>query len=185
MNNQEYNGDSGHSVLDFPLGSSDFIERQTCLANKTNRDGSDTTYTIIRSDSLYSDTNPFEFPHRNLIQEMQQVSRAVGGCVEILPELGYCPFLRGSDSHPVLLYEVIEAIDGIIDYDELKEEFPNLSYTQLNGAISFLRKLAQFNTRNIDVDALEDEADLSNTELVDAIVQAVELEEQVRVPNSD
>ncbi|WP_435546814.1 hypothetical protein [Desulfobacterium sp. N47] len=56
------------------------------------------------------------------------------------------------------LFSLIEVVDELIDYDRIIQELPGISYSQINGAISFLRKVAQFNMKNIDIDdTLDDE----------------------------
>jgi hypothetical protein len=87
----------------------------------------------------------------------QRISKTTGGYVRILPELSWCPVLIGSDQRIIPLYQVVEAIDGLVDYDAIREEFPTLSYAQIHGALSFLRKIAQLNIKGIDIDEMEDE----------------------------
>lgn len=108
-----------------------------------------------------------------------------GGYVHIDPELGCLPALIGNDARPVYLYEFVEAVDGLIDYDGVKGEFPTLNYAQISGAIAFLRKVSQHNARGIDIDALEDEADANDVELTNALRNALNDVETSCVLNND
>lgn len=108
-------------------------------------------------------------------------SQATGNYVKFLPRYDYCPALIGNDDRRVALYEFVEALDGAVDYDQLKEEFPNLSFAQINGAISFLRKIAQFNTQGIDIDEIEDLKAADDPELIEALKKAFADQETSRV----
>jgi len=109
------------------------------------------------------------------------VSRATGGHVKFLHEYADCPLLLGNDGRPVALYEFIEAIDGAVDYDLLREEFPTVSFAQIHGAISFLRKVAQFNSAGVDIDEQEDLAAASDHNLIEALKKAIADQEVTRV----
>jgi hypothetical protein len=99
--------------------------------------------------------------------------------------LGCLPALIGSDERPVFLYQFVEALDGLVDYDSIKETFPTLSYAQIDGAMSFLRKAAQLNARGVDIDELESEADADDARLIDALRNALNDRETSRVLNND
>lgn len=89
-------------------------------------------------------------------------SVSCGGYAMILPQYSFCPALIGSDDQPVFLFEFVEVIDGLLDYDRIKEEIPNISYAQIDGAISFIRKLLQFNSKSLDIDDLREEMSSRN-----------------------
>jgi len=111
----------------------------------------------------------------------QRASQESGGFVHVAARLSYLPMLMRPSAPPVLLYEFVEALDGVADYAELQAEFPGLSYSQIAGALAFLRKLAQFNTRGVDTDALEDEVLESNPEFQRQIEHALTAPEDTRV----
>lgn len=94
---------------------------------------------------------------------------------------GYLPILIGNDGDIIPLYRFVEVIDEITDYEQIEREFPNLSYGQIASAIGFLRKLVQFNTRNIDIDALEDELLAEDPDFQAAIRASLEDQEDLRV----
>lgn len=104
-----------------------------------------------------------------LFRTLQQCSISSGDYVKILPEMNCIPILIGNDERPVFLYHLVEALDEFIDYDRIEEEYPTLSYAQIVGAVSFLRKLAQTNTAEIDVDDLEDEFDSKDEALIEEL----------------
>lgn len=90
------------------------------------------------------------------LAKLQTASTKTGNVVQFPSEFGYVPTLVGSDNRPVLLRSVVEEIESIIDPDEICERFPALSYTQVVCALMFLRKLSQLNTRDLDLDDVED-----------------------------
>ncbi len=94
---------------------------------------------------------------------------------------GCLPFMLGNDGQPVLLYEFVEVLDEYFDYDRVKAEFPTLSYGQISGAIAFLRKLAQFNTRQLNIDDLEDAELEASPEFQSLIEQSLANREVGRV----
>lgn len=116
-----------------------------------------------------------------VIQTFSEASRATGGHVQVLPEYHFCPVLIGSDRDAISLAEMVEAIDEFVDYEALCNEYPTLSGAQINGAISFLRKLSQTNSRQIDLDALEDEQIAGDVQLIEMLKQAIADKEIVRV----
>ncbi len=120
-----------------------------------------------------------------LLKVLLECSNATGGYVHVNPQMGCLPALIGSDSHPIYLYQFVEALDSLVDYERIKGEFPTLSYAQINGAIAFIRKVSQINARGIDIDELEDEADAHNPELIDALRIAVNDRETSRVLHND
>ncbi len=99
--------------------------------------------------------------------------QATGNSVVLDAQHGCLPVLIGADQRAIPLYDFVEALDGIVNYSELQKEFPNLSFTQIAGAIAFLRKLAQFNTRGVDIDHLQDEALEQSTEFQEVVRRAI------------
>ncbi len=114
-----------------------------------------------------------------------QASEANGGKVIMDQQHGYLPVLIGSDDNLIPLYKFVEVIDEITDYDQIRDEFPTLSFGQIASAIGFFRKLAQFNTRNIDIDALEDAFLEDNPDFQAAIRASLEDQEGLRVRTSE
>lgn len=108
-----------------------------------------------------------------LFKKLMECSMNTGGYVKFFPEIGYLPALIDSNSKPIYLYQLVELIDELLDYDRIKEECPTLSYAQIGGAMAFLRKISQLNTREVDIDELEDEFISENSELVGELRQAL------------
>ena len=54
------------------------------------------------------------------------------------------------------MYKFVEVIHELISISEVQEELPSLSYRQIEGGITFLRALAQFNVRGKDIDEEEE-----------------------------
>ena len=119
----------------------------------------------------------------SVLDTLANVSDSAGGYVQLRPEYRFCPVLIGSDNQAIPLYEFVEVIDGLVDYEGIREAFPNLSYAQIHGAISFLRKLAQFNASGIDMDDLEDESITEDEALMDELKRALADQEITRVLN--
>jgi hypothetical protein len=118
-----------------------------------------------------------------VLEWLAKNSVATGGAVQLKPEFYFCPVLIGSDGAPVALYELVETIDGLINYDKIKEELPSLSYNQIYSAIAFLRKAAQFNITGRDIDDLEDEELAQDEELIAELKRALADQEITRVLN--
>lgn len=121
------------------------------------------------------------FRNTTVIHCFVTASQATGNYVKFLPKYDFCPLLMGNDDNPVALYEFIEALDGAVNYELLKEEFPNLSFAQINGAISFLRKVAQFNIQGIDIDEIEDLETANDPDLIESLKKAIADQETSRV----
>lgn len=66
------------------------------------------------------------------------------------------PLVTGSDGVPVFLYQIIESIDENLDYDNMLLDNPTLSKRQIIGSVMFLRQLAHFNTKGLDMDEVEE-----------------------------
>jgi hypothetical protein len=118
-----------------------------------------------------------------MVQVLARCSELTGRFVEILPDYAFTPVLRGIDNDPVPLYQVVEVLDGLVDYETVKQELPTLSYSQIGGAFSFLRKVAQLNPREIDFDLLEDHRLSEDTVLLDELTKSQDDKEIVRVLN--
>ena len=94
-----------------------------------------------------------------MLSTLNNISEATNKVVYLDPELSFLPVIRAQNGKSVPLYEFVEVLDGLLDYEEIKKELPDLSYAQISGAIGFLRKLGQFNTVGVDIDQLEDDDD--------------------------
>ena len=88
---------------------------------------------------------------------MIEASHATGSQVEICSEFCFCPVLRDSNGRVLPLYKFVEILDECIDYEDIREEMPTFPYTQINGALSFLRKMAQYNSAGIDIETEMDQ----------------------------
>lgn len=117
------------------------------------------------------------------LRVLADASTATGGHVIFSPDYHFFPVLLGGDSQPVPLYELVEVLDGLVDYAALKEEFPSLSYAQINGALLFLRKVAQFNVHGVDVDEMEAAEIADNPAFLEELRRAVADQEISRVLN--
>lgn len=111
---------------------------------------------------------------------LENVSEATGGMVKVDTRYSCIPYLLGDDNRPVLLYDFVATLDGITDYAQIKQALPTLSYAQISSAINFLRKVSQFNTRQLDIDAMED-ADEDDEDFQKTVMEAVRDQEVVRV----
>lgn len=116
---------------------------------------------------------------------MARVSEKSGGAVMIDPKYGCLPMLIGSDGDAILLRDFIEEIDGVLDYDELQEKLPTLTFVQIASGIEFLRQLSQFNLRGIDIDDLEAQSIESDAQFQSIIGQALRDKEVARVLDAD
>lgn len=111
----------------------------------------------------------------------QQASRRNGDFVTIDPQFSDLPLLWGSDKCPVFVYEVVDLIEETLDLSELHSRLPTLSYAQIAGTLGFLRTLAQFNRKGLDIDAMQDEDMEASPEFQQALRNAVQDKETARV----
>jgi len=114
-----------------------------------------------------------------------KASETTGSCVELSPEFYFCPVLKDNAGRVVPLYEFVEILDELIDYEDIKKELPTFSFTQINGAISFLRKFTQFNTANIDIDAVIDEDLVQEPNFLNELRRGIADQESNHVLNLD
>ena len=135
----------------------------------------------IKNSSLEFSGHGTLSPIESTVLLLYKASKKSGGYVRMKPEYSYCPFLSGSNNEPVFLYQVVEVIDEVIDYDEIKEELPTLSIGQISGAIAFLRKVAQFNSDDVDLDELEDLELAQDTDFIEELRAALADQETMRV----
>jgi len=121
------------------------------------------------------------FRASNISVMYRVASEKNGNFVTIDRRFGFLPLVWGKDKRPVAVYEIVEEIEAILDFGKLKSRFPTLSYTQVTATVGFLRSLAQFNSKNVDIDALQDEELENSQSFQDAMRQAVDDKEVVRV----
>lgn len=110
-------------------------------------------------------------------------SAAASNYVQFPSDYAGLPVLIGQDNKPVYLYELVEAVDEAVDYDEVKRMLPTLSFAQISGAIAFLRRVAQFNLRGVDIDGLELRFFRDSVEIANELQAAVSDKEPSRVLN--
>jgi hypothetical protein len=113
----------------------------------------------------------------------RMVSEYTGGSVKITPEYKGLPVLPVPGRFPVYLYRLVEVLDEIIDYDEVIDRLPGLTFVQIHGGIRFLRRVAQFNSAGVDIDDVEQQAMSQDPQLIDALRRSLADKEVVRVLN--
>jgi len=121
----------------------------------------------------------------NVFDLLVKASETTGSYVELSPEFYFCPVLKDDTGRVVPLYEFVEILDELIDYEDIKKELPTFSFAQINGAISFLRKVAQFNTANIDIDAVIDEDLVQDPNFLNELRRGIADQESNHVLNLD
>jgi hypothetical protein len=120
-----------------------------------------------------------------VIDFYNSASISSSGFVMIQPQYSFCPTLIGNDNQPVFLFDFVEVIDGLLDYDRIKEEIPNISYAQIDGAISFIRKLLQFNSKSLDIDDLSEEIASQNQPFLERLRSSLTTTEPASVLDLD
>ena len=80
-----------------------------------------------------------------ILKQYSACNDAIGNYIALRPNLSFCPALIGSGDRIVFLFQFVEILDGLIDYENIQSRLPGFSFKQIGGAIVFLRKLAQFN----------------------------------------
>jgi len=124
-------------------------------------------------------------PMQNIALLLYRASKSTGDYVKLLPKHRFCPALINDDQTVVGLYQFVELLDEITDYDKIKKELPGLSYAQINGALMFLRKISQFNIDDVDMDDLEEEGISKDPEFISQLRQALADQETIRVLDSN
>ncbi len=105
-----------------------------------------------------------------------QASARSGGVVIIASQFGCLPMIVGRDSEPVLMYKFVEVLHELVSLAQIQQELPALSYRQIEGGITFLRALTQFNIRGLDIDAEEERMLEASPEFQQRIKDALNLE---------
>jgi hypothetical protein len=113
----------------------------------------------------------------SVLQQYSQYNDMIGGHIQLLPAYSFCPVMIGQDDHPVFLFEFVDVLDELIDYANIKNRFTGLSFQQIGAAIAFLRKLAQFNLKGIDIDTSVDLEDATDEELINGLRSALTTQE--------
>jgi hypothetical protein len=120
-----------------------------------------------------------------VLSALLKVSEDTGSYVQMPVKLKFLPVLIGQDNEVIPLYHFVEALDEAVDYDRIQNALPTLSYAQIHGAISFIRRLSQFNMAEIDIDQLEDEDTAQNESLLNELTKALADKEITRVLHHD
>lgn len=138
---------------------------------------------FVTSSSKFDQFIAFDEFYRTMgaVRKMIQLSEITGRYVKLLKEYNFVPVLVGNDDRPVLLLRVLEVMDEQLDYEAVREELPNLSVSQIDGAFQFIRKMSQINSLDIDLDDLEEEIDSEDAELMDALKASLADQENARV----
>lgn len=96
-----------------------------------------------------------------------------GGYVKMQRRYKSLALLERKDKSPVFIYQLVQVLDELVDYDEIIAEYPGLSYSQVSGAMGFLRRIAQFNTAGVDVDQVEESHFAEDEELIASLRHAI------------
>ncbi len=75
------------------------------------------------------------------VERLREISNMSGGFVRVDAECGFVPSLLGSDGRFVPVYDLFSVMEGYVDFDGLRSEFPTISYSQIIAALSFVEKL--------------------------------------------
>ena len=108
-----------------------------------------------------------------VLRQYSTYNDAIGGLIELHQDYSFCPVLTGRDGRPVFLFKLVEVLDELLDYSTIRDRLPGLSFRQISAAIAFLRKLAQFNLKGIDIDALIDSEEEADQELINNLRSAL------------
>lgn len=162
---------------------------------ETTTESSVSSSVIVKANTAVASPTPEidEFlNHLNVMQNSASIVRLFSHCsdetgayVQLRPDYHYLPVLLDAKNSAVPLYHFVEVLDEVLNYDNVIEELPNLSYAQIGGALSFLRKVVQSNPNNIDIDKLEDEAVTSDPDFLQELRTALADQEVTRVLNRD
>lgn len=121
----------------------------------------------------------------NVLEMLARFSESTGEFVKLFREYDFLPVLIGDDNRPIYLFLLVEVLDELVDYNKIREELPTLSHSQIDGAISFLRKIAQFNLHGLDIDEVIDEMESEDHELLSELKKGLTDQEIARVLHHD
>lgn len=116
---------------------------------------------------------------------LYNAGQKTGNYVILSKDFGFLPGLIDNNQEFISLFRFIEVMDELIDYDRVIQEFPSLSYSHISGAISFLRKVAQFNLRGYNIDEIMDDELVADEIFLSELRQALANQEVTRVLNFD
>lgn len=77
------------------------------------------------------------------VSKLEKISKHVGGFVKFIPAL------IGSDGKPIPLNLVVESMVRHLDMASLHAAYPNLTHSQILGAIAFLTKMSSQGTGDL------------------------------------
>ncbi len=106
-----------------------------------------------------------------------QACERSGGTVVLNPDFGCLPMIIGRDGEKVLMYKFVEVLHELVGLADIQQELPLLSYRQIEGGITFLRSLTQFNTRGVDIDAEEEQLLEASPKFQQQIKDALKMEQ--------
>lgn len=109
-----------------------------------------------------------------------QACERSGGTVVLNPDFGCLPMIIGRNREMVLMYKFVEVLHELTSLADIQRELPSLSYRQIEGGITFLRSLTQFNMRGVDIDAEEEQLLEASPKFQQQIKDALKME-QTRV----
>lgn len=116
---------------------------------------------------------------------LYNAGQKTGNYVILSKDFGFLPGLIDNNQEFISLFRFIEVMDELIDYDRVIQELPSLSYSHISGAISFLRKVAQFNLRGYNIDEIIDDELVADEIFLSELRQALANQEVTRVLNFD
>ncbi len=106
-----------------------------------------------------------------------QACERSGGTVVLNPDFGCLPMIIGRNDEKVLMYKFVEVLHELVSLADVQQELPSLSYRQIEGGITFLRSLTQFNIRGVDIDAEEEQLLEASPKFQQQIKDALKMEQ--------
>ncbi len=108
-----------------------------------------------------------------VLWQYSRYNDAVGRPIQLLPQYSFCPALMQINERPLFLFQFVDVLDEVIDYEAVRERLPGLSFGQIGGAIAFIRKLSQFNLKGINIDDILESQEATNETLIDNLRAAL------------
>ncbi len=128
---------------------------------------------LTQKAAAFSTTIANRWEKMAVLKQYSICNDVTGNHIALRPDLSFCPALIGQNERIVFLFQFIEILDELIDYENIQKLLPGFSFKQIGGAITFLRKLSQFNFNDIDIDAFIDSEDIADEELVSGLCSAL------------
>lgn len=120
----------------------------------------------------------------SVVRAITSCAELTGGRVSLRAECHHMPAVIDRRGGTLAAYEFVEFLDGELDYRAITEAL-DLEVDDVDSLLAFIRRVMMINPNGYDPDAVEDEHDADDQQLIDALRNALEQEGEPRVLGSE